>query len=146
MHTKKKTLKNRNDITWTPVLRGETYCSPACGSGCTKSNYDHAVKKGGELKKRLMGRNWKIHIVENMCWFFYATSGPLQVYETDGKFYCMCSDEPNGQNGSLVWTSSCITHTFKDPNAAVKDTLNAVHKAIDKLIHVENLAKRAAGL
>jgi hypothetical protein len=133
MHTKKK------DLSWIPVLRGNTYCSPACGNGCTKSEYDLAVKGGKELQKRLVGSNWKIHIMENLGWFFYATSGPLQVYEIDGKFWCMCSDKPNSQDGSPIWTRT-KERRFKNPNAAVKSALADVHKAIYKLLCVENQA------
>ena len=139
MHTKKK------DLSWTPVLTDNTYCSPACGNGCTKSEYDLAVKGGKELKKCLVGSSWKIHVTENLGWFFYATSGPLQVYEADGKFFCRCSDEPNGNTGSMLWTIN-KERRFKDPNAAVRHTLADVCRAIDKLIHVQGLAQKAAGL
>ena len=44
--TKKKLEKK--PLLWEPVLRGATYCAPACGHGCTKAALDMAVYDADE--------------------------------------------------------------------------------------------------
>jgi hypothetical protein len=63
---------------WKPILKKRTYCSPACGRGCTKAEHDEAVRKGNALCKRL-GKGWKPRIWENLGWHFMAEKGDMSV-------------------------------------------------------------------
>ena len=57
---------------WTPITRpGGIYCSPGCGSNCTKADHDEAQRKGAELAQRL-GPGWKADVWENCRWHYAA--------------------------------------------------------------------------
>lgn len=81
-----KTIKRRQSSrtwprgAWTPVWRGALYCSPACGGGCLRSEYNRAVKAAAELAERL-GPGWQPRVSENLRWHYEAISpcGRIQV-------------------------------------------------------------------
>lgn len=54
---------------WTPVRRGKTFCSPACGGKCTKAAHDEAQRKAKELAARL-GPGWRPRVWENLDWYW----------------------------------------------------------------------------
>lgn len=60
-------------LSWEPVKRGRTYCSPGCGWGCTTVEYNHAKRAGEKLAKR-MGKGWTVRVHENMGWHYTAIS------------------------------------------------------------------------
>ena len=53
------------DPRWTPILKGDQYCSPACGGRCKKSDYDKAVTQSNEIAQ-LLGDGWKPSVNENL--------------------------------------------------------------------------------
>ena len=67
-------------LSWGPLIDGERYCSPACGRGCTKAEYERAVKAAQALVKKL-GYGWVPNVWENLGWYYKATSlcGRLEV-------------------------------------------------------------------
>lgn len=64
-----------------PVARGDRYCSPACGRGCTKAEYDAAVAGGAALARQL-GVGWRPQVWEHLGWHHRAISpdGRLKVH------------------------------------------------------------------
>lgn len=71
---------------WTPVLKGETFCSPRCGGGCTKAEYDAALESANTLAAR-MGHRWEIEVWENLGWHFCVKNGPATVtQEVSGQY------------------------------------------------------------
>jgi hypothetical protein len=76
---------------WIPVLKGDTYCSPACGGGCTKAEFDEATSKAEELATR-MGPGWKAHVWENLGWYWEVTNGVARLSMTDDGRYHVCID------------------------------------------------------
>lgn len=72
-----KTLTNAADR-WTPILRGDTYCSPACGGGCTKSAHDKALADAAALAERL-GAGWTPHVWENLGWHWDVRKGVATI-------------------------------------------------------------------
>lgn len=66
------------DRRWLPVLRGDIYCSPACGGNCTKSAYDNAVMVSNRLASQL-GDGWIPEVFENMGWYWKVQKGDLTV-------------------------------------------------------------------
>jgi len=55
---------------WTPVRRGNIYCSPACGGGaatCTVARYRDAHEAAEETARDL-GPGWKPVVMENLGW------------------------------------------------------------------------------
>jgi len=69
-------------LSWKPIRNGPIYCSPACGAGCTRAEFDAAHKRGADLVKRL-GRGWTVHVWENLGWHVRADSpgGSGAVYD-----------------------------------------------------------------
>jgi hypothetical protein len=138
---------------WTPVLKGKTYCSPACGHGCTKSAYDQAVRDANALVKKLRGEGWKPEVWENSGWHFKAMSGPVQVYgdryTRDGslRFSCLIADnarEPSG--GSCIWTTKSPARAYADPNQAVMNMFRDAVLATSEILDAVHKAARAAGM
>lgn len=67
-------------LSWKPRWRGAVYCSPACGSGCLRSEYNRAVKAADKLAAEL-GQGWTPRVHENLRWHYSAVSkcGRLKV-------------------------------------------------------------------
>lgn len=97
---------------WKPELKGDIYCSPACGGGCTKVEFDRATKNGVELAAR-MGEGWKLEIWENWGWFSRVISpcGRIRIYiDADSKkavtSYTAFLGPPKNIGGIWVETAS----------------------------------------
>lgn len=92
---------------WKPQLRGETYCSSACGGRCTKAAYDIATKNAANLAKRL-GPNWKPVVFENLGWHYNVVSpcGRLKINNT-GNHYSAYLGEKDSPGG--FWVESAAT-------------------------------------
>src|SRR6267154_1000089 len=83
-------MKTKHERDWTAVIRGDLYCAPACGGGCTKAAFDLATERGKALARRL-GKNWPYRVHENLGWHYCAELNPgvttahgemvLKVYE-----------------------------------------------------------------
>jgi hypothetical protein len=64
---------------WVPVqLPGGVYCSPSCGFGCTRADYDRAIKESAELADR-MGSGWMPRVWENGAWHYEVTKGVASI-------------------------------------------------------------------
>lgn len=76
----KKTIKPKKPD-WTPKLSGDLYCSPACGGGCTRKEYDAAMAVSQGIARRL-GEGWAARVWENLGWHASAahSSGLVTVY------------------------------------------------------------------
>lgn len=93
---------------WNPRLRGETYCSPACGGKkgfCTLAAYEKATARALEVVADL-GPGWKPEVFENLGWHCSVVSLcrriSVHVYED----HCLAilgsaEEQPAGQ-----WTAS----------------------------------------
>ena len=64
-------MKITDQDRWEPILKGETYCSLACGCKCSKAEHGRAVEKAKELAG-MMGPGWKPRVWENGGWHFDA--------------------------------------------------------------------------
>lgn len=56
---------------WTPIERGDIYCSNACGGRCKRAEYDKAVRDAARVCKQLSqatGGDWEPEIWENLGW------------------------------------------------------------------------------
>ena len=49
------------------------FCGKQCGRGCTKKEYNRAVKAGYRLARR-MGRGWTYRVWENLGWHYKIIS------------------------------------------------------------------------
>lgn len=66
------------DQKWIPVLRGEIFCSPACGGNCKKSAYDQAIQVSNEIAAQL-GEGWLPQVHENLGWHWKVIKGNVEV-------------------------------------------------------------------
>lgn len=60
-------------LSWKAVRRGEVYCAPACGGGCTRGAFELATKRAAALVQR-MGKGWKPDVWENLGWHYAVIS------------------------------------------------------------------------
>ena len=138
----------RKQDRWKPILRGDVYCSPACGSNCKKIAYNQAVKDSEALVKRLKGNGWRAKVWENSGWHYKAISGPIAVMPSffKGKFWCMIADDSNHAGcGASLWTPRPIGQ-HKDPNICVKEALLLACQITRNLVRTLKIAGYSAGL
>ena len=63
----------RSKLSWKPIWKGKTFCSPACGYGCTRAAYKQAWLDAKELASQL-GWEWRTRVWENMGWHYEVVS------------------------------------------------------------------------
>jgi|GEM_PF-6727060 hypothetical protein len=80
---------------WTPIRKGEIYCSPACGGDCTHAEFLKANRDAEALIKKCgkeVGGKWEKRVFENLGWHFEVSlvGGDLTVRQS-GKTYSVSS-------------------------------------------------------
>ena len=81
----------REALSWKPVAAGRTYCSPACGYGCTLKMFNDARQHAQALAVRLAlsfkrdgaAATWEPRVWENLGWHYEVTVrgiSELRVY------------------------------------------------------------------
>lgn len=95
---------------WTPVLNGDVYCSPRCGSKCKKADYDKTMAAAEELARR-MGPQWEPRVWENCGWYYTAKCGSVEIYppvrERDKKYSAWINISNSGcHNGCIQFIES----------------------------------------
>ncbi len=73
---------------WTPVLKGDVFCSPACGGNCKKAEYDQAVKAANELAA-ILGAGWEPDVWENLGWHYRAIKQDSEVGPEHGGYHAI---------------------------------------------------------
>ena len=148
----KKKNEEIEDKSWIPVLKGTTYCSPACGGGCRKKDYDRAVRDANRLVEQLEGPTWKAEIWENLGWHFQAVSGPVQVYgnrhsrDKKLRYHCLISDRAScASGGSIIWTDQAPHDLYDDPNEAVEVMFKSALSETSRVVNAGYAAYVAAG-
>jgi hypothetical protein len=113
-----------SDRGWTPrrSRKGgvEIYCSPRCGLGCTRADYNKAHKDADALALRL-GHGWTTNVWENLGWHFRVVSpcGRIEIGYNKGRgrgagSYSAGFGAPDG-HGRNWWKEG------KTPEAAIKN-------------------------
>lgn len=131
---------NENNDRRTPVLNGEVFCSPACGYGCKKKDYDLAVERAAALVKSL-GVPWVPKVWESGKWH----SGAFIVGEEHAR-QVLCY--PNGTYWvSLVFAGiGQLYGTYDDPVAGVNDCITRAKKKIaDASYDIARLEGKSCG-
>lgn len=97
-----------------PRLRGNTYCGPKCGAGCTKQQFDDAKAEAEELAT-VLGKQWEPVVWENLGWHAEAKLGTANVRKSG-----------RGRHATYRF-DTCTSPQFighgKTPEEAVKDGL-----------------------
>lgn len=109
---------------WTPILDGDVYCSPACGGGCKKADFDQATESANALVAQL-GIGWQPRVWENLGWHYEATKRSATVtadrnglYTADIRFYMS------------EGIQSCISETRSCPRDAVGAVIEVLNDRI----------------
>lgn len=100
---------------WSPVRAGATYCSPACGNGCTWADYGKAVLAAASLATEL-GDGWEPEVWENLGWHYRVKKGCFYMSVVDG-MHRMQADLP----GRTLFAQAI------SPHATVLLMLNELH-------------------
>jgi hypothetical protein len=121
------------DRDWTPVKKGNIYCSPTCGRGCTMSEFNRATKAAEALVKSL-GKGWEPRVWENLGWH----------YAVDKQFTSIHPPHPSGgKYTAYLNAKKQFIHSAKTPVAAYK---GALKKARDFLAELtENIKEQGNG-
>jgi hypothetical protein len=120
----------RSPLSWTPVLRGDIYCAPACGGKCTLAQH-RAVTKAATTVARRLGRGWRPEVWENLGWFGAAVTkcGRLKVHLKDhGRFVAFLGPRES-VGGDFVGTGDT-------PEAAILDVLARGRAALATLTDI----------
>jgi hypothetical protein len=117
----------RRQLSGKPRRRGNTYCAPFCGHGCTIAEHAAAVRGGAALASRL-GEGWKPRVWENLGWHYSATSpcGQVKVHPSKASGFMSFFGSPDSSGGR--WTA-----TGRTPRAAVANVLVHVKAERDSL-------------
>lgn len=87
-------------LSWRAIKRGDIYCAPACGYGCTHAAYLTAHAKADKLIERL-GQGWTKRIHENLGWWYEVQSpcGRIRVSNNYGLGFTAFLGEVNDSGG-----------------------------------------------
>jgi hypothetical protein len=119
---------------WKPARRGKTYCSPACGMGCTETAHCNAVNESKALAKR-MGKGWKPRVWENLGWHYAVTKGKPQGVFGNGFLEITPPSCKGDTYTAWIQTHPQFIVSHKDPKTA----LALAVKGLDK--HIAHLMK-----
>lgn len=73
-------------LSWKPVRRADgSYCSPACGGGCTWAANQEAHRQAKALAEKL-GPDWIPRVWENLGWHYSAVSSNRKLKVHPNKF------------------------------------------------------------
>lgn len=84
-------MSHESDYRWTPIHNGDKYCSPGCGAGCTKAEYDEALSSALKIATEL-GEGWQPRVWENGKWYYCAVK-EIVSHDDEIKVY------PNRESG-----------------------------------------------
>lgn len=118
-------MSARTIARWTPVLSGNTYCSPACGGGCHYSAFLTANKKANALARALW-TGWMPMVWENLGWYYAARKGCAEVHPLISQGY-ICFLNANKQCVGKGATPKLAVE------AAVKQLQTVIHSLQDSL-------------
>lgn len=84
-------------LSWTPTRYGDTYCSPACGWGCTHCAYENAIAVSNALARE-MGAGWAPQVWENLGWNWAIISscGRIKVHPSNGGYIAFLGEPGPG--------------------------------------------------
>jgi len=65
-------------LSWKAKRKGDVYCAPACGRGCTYEEYMRA-KTEATMVARELGPHWRPYVWENQNWYWDVRSGDFRA-------------------------------------------------------------------
>lgn len=126
-----------NDLGWTPVEKGKIYCSPLCGSDCTRAEHDRAHAIGNmTLEKLINPKGWKVRVWENGGWHVQLQKGGMSLHisvdRKTGKieYSTLLGRTKNEYGGNPDWTVIGSKGHFDCPNKAISAQLKIARKVL----------------
>lgn len=97
---------------------------------------DAANRAAKRALKKMRTLGWRARVWENLGWHYclHHLEGWLSVWELDGRYACMLSDQMPG-SGSYLW-DPCTW--VKDPNRAVREQMKLARAYVDKVARFVN--------
>ncbi|WP_131421385.1 hypothetical protein [Comamonas thiooxydans] len=112
---------------WTPVHAGDIFCSPLCGAGCKKADFDNATAQASLLVSQL-GHGWQSRVWENLGWHFEATKRDAIVsVDEDGNYEASISFNLDDRH------SLNVSETRRTPREAVTAVVTSLQAKIKVL-------------
>lgn len=128
-------LKNKTmERDWNPVLNGPTYCSPACGAGCTREAFERAMTLSERLAKECeskLGGTWKPRVHENLGWHWSVVQEGTNFEIRFGGYLAQGTGYSIGFYGGTPVQVS-VRDTFMTLEAAYSAQVEAVKLEADK--------------
>jgi hypothetical protein len=131
-------VKKSNSLSWRPVRRGDIYCSPACGRGCTWKEYEEAWKLARHIAKQLPGFKPCVH--ENLGWHARAEAldGHITVSKSCGSYLALADNEMT-HAGDADWGTANGATAKKAVNALLRQLARHVDGETAFLRSMNNL-------
>ena len=121
---------------WTPVRKGDIYCSPACGADCTYGEYIEATKKAEQLAIKCsneIGGKWEIRVSENLGWHYEVILSETNIAISYGGYLSKQGDYYTvGFSGGTPMQVSTHPETFKTPKEAFDAQTKLIKEESDK--------------
>lgn len=121
-------MSKKIELSWEPKRRGDIYCAPACGAGCTHQAYLQAVKDAEVMASKAKG--FSPLVTENMGWYARAEALKRHIiisgYPGD---YLVIASTRHPHAGNMTWG----TATGKTPQKAVDTLKRKLRRHIAKL-------------
>lgn len=133
-------MKFKRRLSWKPVRRGDIYCAPACGNGCTYQAYLNAVAAAKQLAKELPG--FKPHVWENLGWHYSAVAlgSRVSVYNNFGS-YNVLANLVNPHAGDFAWGNVTARSAQKAVQKLSANLRREIRKMQLMLQHLERATK-----
>lgn len=116
---------------WTPVRKGDIYCSPACGAKCTHEAYTTAVESAKKLKERCekeIGGEWDINVHENLGWHWSVYHKKTNLNISYGGYLAQSDYFSIGLCSGTPSQISLHPQTFKSPKEAWDKQIEVIEK------------------
>ena len=133
-------LYERKPLSWRPRHRGDAYCSPACGGGCTQEAFQEATRLAAALAQRL-GQGWEPNVWENLGWHYSALVPGEARFEVHGS-------KRYGQKRTTYMCflgSTYVSKSRRTPEEAVRESLAMAAKDLAALQTLTRLAALKTG-
>lgn len=109
---------------WTPKLKGNVFCSPACGFGCKKADFDRASARANALAANL-GPGWQPDVWENGGWYWEVKKGAATVRP----------DDDDGFVADIRFSlddvhETCVREARADPREAVEAVIAVLDRKV----------------
>lgn len=125
-------------LSWKPRRKGDVYCSPACGHGCTWEEYTAAKRTGLKMLTSMRKPSaWRVHVWENLGWHVI-----IEHVKSNGRL-SVCVSHSNNKNECRYYAMLSFSHARSSdarwpdldsptPQRAVDQILKAARRVVKR--------------